>query len=501
MLKLGLRTKFFLYSNTLIVVTMTLVTLLAAVHERRSRYEAIERRGRSICQAMAIPIADALDHAEESPAEARGLVESYLAEIRALDRDLVRYVVVTDPRARVTYASDRALLETTFERARPAGTVEALPTTRILGESGEESVLEVQVPLRARDRFRGALVVGFSLEPIEEQVRAIALQAALVALVLMIGNSALTAIYVETLIRPILGLNKTMRRAAAGDLSVRARARVSAEVGELANAFNRMMDEIEEARDQEKVRRAQLADTEKMAAAGTLPAGAAHEVNNPLAGILTCIENVRANFEDREMLERYLELIHDGLKRIEHTVANLLDFSRQRQMELAPTSINHSVRHVLELTKYQLRKGGIEVTLDLDPDDPITMADQFQVDQLFLNLVLNALQAMPDGGRLTLRTCRKDDMIQAEVQDTGVGIPDDMRDRIFDPFFTTREVGEGTGLGLTVSDSIAVAHGGTMEVESVPGRGSVFRVAFPMLNPRTTGGDRGDGSRPPSADR
>jgi signal transduction histidine kinase len=129
------------------------------------------------------------------------------------------------------------------------------------------------------------------------------------------------------------------------------------------------------------------------------------------------------------------------------------------------------------------------------------MADQFQVDQLFLNLVLNALQAMPDGGRLTLRTYRRGEMIEAEVKDTGVGIPDEMRDRIFDPFFTTREVGEGTGLGLTVSDSIAAAHGGTMEVESAPGRGSVFRVAFPMLTPRSSGGDRGDGSQPPSADR
>jgi signal transduction histidine kinase len=189
------------------------------------------------------------------------------------------------------------------------------------------------------------------------------------------------------------------------------------------------------------------------------------------------------------MLERYLTLIHDGLQRIEHTVVNLLDFSRERRMELAPTSINHSLRHVAELTEYQLREGHVDVQFDLDPGQPYVTADQFQMDQLFLNLVLNALQAMPDGGRLTLRTVQQDGRVLAEVHDTGVGVPDALRERIFDPFFTTREVGEGTGLGLTVSDSIATAHGGALEVESTPGRGSVFRVSFPILTLRTTGED------------
>ena len=501
MLKLGLRTKFFLYSNTLIVVTMTLVTLLGVVHERRSRYEAIERRGRSICEAMAIPIADALGQERSGQVMQPGRVEDYIVENQALNRDLMRYVAVTDARGQVTHASDRELLGATLGPVPGAAAGGPTRAAEILEGLGAEHILEVRTPLDVSPGSSGSLVVGFSLEPIEKQVRAIAMRAALVALLLMIGNSALTAIYVETLIRPILGLNKTMKRAARGDLSARARSRVSAEVGELADAFNRMMDEIEEARDREKVRQTQLAHTEKMAAVGTLAAGVAHEVNNPLGGILTCIENMRANLEDREMLERYLALIHDGLKRIEHTVANLLDFSRQRKMELAPTSINHSMLHVLELAKYQLRKGRIEVHCDLDAEEPFVMADQFQVDQLFLNLVLNALQAMPDGGRLTLRTLQKDGMVLAEVHDTGVGISDEMRDRIFDPFFTTRDVGEGTGLGLTVSDSIAASHGGTMEVESVPGEGSVFRVSFPMLKPRTAGGSLGDGSRTPTADR
>jgi signal transduction histidine kinase len=219
-----------------------------------------------------------------------------------------------------------------------------------------------------------------------------------------------------------------------------------------------------------------------MAAMGTLAAGVAHEVNNPLGGVLTCIENMRADPQDAEMRERYLDLIHDGLKRIERTVANLLDFSRQQQMQLEPTSINHNLRHVAELVDYQTKKRRVQMVFELDPKEPHVMADHFQMEQMFLNLVLNAIQAMPDGGVLTLHTHQTDSRVVAEVRDTGVGIPERIRDRIFDPFFTTREVGEGTGLGLAVTDSIVVAHGGTMEVESTVGRGTVFRVGLKIVD-------------------
>jgi len=485
--QLGLRVKFFLYSNTLIIVTMTLVTILLVVHERRSRYEAIERRGRSICEVMAIPITDALMYEEIGLILETGLIENNIFEIQARNRDLMRYVVVTDTQGKVTHSSDWNLLGQTFERALGEQSVDGGPIMETLEDADGTRVLEGRTSLSISTKSWGTLIVGFSLEQIEQQVQAIAMQAAFVALLLMVGNSALTAIYVETLIRPILGLNRTMRRAARGDLSVRTRARASAEVGELADAFNRMMDEMEEAQDREKVQRAQLAHTEKMAAVGTLAAGVAHEVNNPLSGILTCIENMRGNLEDREMIERYLKLIHDGLQRIEHTVVNLLDFSRERKMELAPTSINSCVRHVVDLAKYQLREGRVEVEYRLDPTEPFVMADSFQLDQLFLNLVLNARQAMPEGGQLTLRTLRKEGTILVEVRDTGVGIPQEMRERIFNPFVTTREVGEGTGLGLTVSDSIVASHGGTLDVESTVGQGSVFRVSFPVLHSRIIG--------------
>jgi signal transduction histidine kinase len=134
---------------------------------------------------------------------------------------------------------------------------------------------------------------------------------------------------------------------------------------------------------------------------------------------------------------------------------------------------------VLELARFQLRKSRVEARLELDPRDPLIVGDRFQIEQLLLNLVLNALQAMPDGGTLTLRTRRGGAWELVEVCDTGLGIPEAIRERIFDPFFTTRDVGEGTGLGLAVSYTIATAHGGGLEVDTTEGEGSVFRVLFP----------------------
>jgi signal transduction histidine kinase len=480
--RFGLRTKFFLYSNTLIVVTMTIVTILAIVHERGSRYGAIERRGRSICEAMAIPITDALMYEELGLVAQHGLIDNFISEIQDLNRDLLLYVIVTDPDGRVIHSSDWRRLGHGFERALGPDAVGEEPVAEIREEDGGERILEVRSPLGIATKYWGSLTVGFSLQQVEGQVRRVARRFVQVAILLLLANSALTAIYVETLIRPILGLHRMMKRAAEGDLTARSQARASAEVGELAAQFNRMMDDLEEANEREKVRQAQLAHTEKMAAVGTLAAGVAHEVNNPLGGIFTCIENMRSNPGDHELQARYLGLIQDGLERIEQTVANLLDFSRQSRIELAPTSINHTLRHVARLAQYQLRKGGVTVRWDLDPQDPYVKADHFRMEQLFLNLVLNALQAMPEGGELTLRTRRKDRTLVAEVRDTGVGIPDELRERIFDPFFTTRDVGQGTGLGLTVSDRIVSSHGGRMEVESEVGVGSVFRINLPLLS-------------------
>jgi len=480
MIRLGLRARFFLYSNTLIAATMTIVTLFAMVYERRSQHEAIDQRGRSIADTMGILITDALVQEGLGHVDDPEYIDNSISQILDRNQDLMRYVVVCDPDGRVFHATDRPLIGGFFPRALGPEAVAAPPVTGFRQGAGGDQLLEVRTTLGTAPDFRGSLAIGFSLEPVDRRVADLAGRAIVAAIVLMLVNSVLTAIYVETLIRPILSLNRTMKRAALGDLGVRASARTGDEVGELGAVFNRMMDELEAVHARDKVQRALLAHTEKMVAVGTLAAGVAHEVNNPLAGILACVENMKSDPEDNDTRERYLDLIVDGLNRIERTINTLLNFSRQREMSLEETSLNHNLKHVVELVGYQLRRAGIEVRFDLDPSGAMVHADHFQMEQLFLNLVLNAVQAMPRGGELVLRTRVSEDGVIAEVRDSGTGIPEEIRDRIFDPFFTTREVGEGTGLGLSVSDSITAAHGGVIEVKSTLGAGTLFRVELPL---------------------
>ncbi len=481
MIKLGLRIRFFLYSNTLIAVTMTLVAVLGTIHERRTLYEAIVSRGRSVTEAMAISISDL---EQEQPRLERGageLIDHFVSEIMTRNRDVMRYVIVTDERGIATHVSGSELMGRQLDRSLTRGRPQGPPLEFEDLEVDGEAVLEVRTLLNVNDASAGVLAVGFSLVPIERKVRDVAGQTALMALILMLGNSIMTALYVETLIRPMLNLNQMMKRAGEGNLTVRAPTRRGDEVAELAEVFNLMMNELEASREREELQRVQLAHTEKMAAVGTLAAGVAHEVNNPLAGVLASIENMVNNPDDKEMRDRYLRLIADGLKRIERTVANLLNFARPREILLEPTSINHNLRHVVELVEYQLRAHGVEVKMDFDSSPAVVEADHFQMEQLFLNLVLNALDAMRSGGTLYLRTRVRGGKVMAEVRDTGHGIPAEIRDQVFDPFFTTREVGEGTGLGLAVSGSIVAAHGGKIELESTVGRGTTFRVIMAAM--------------------
>ena len=436
----------------------------------------------AVAEALAVPITNAFMYEEIGLITESGIIDNYIAEILASDEPGVLAVWVVDPDGRILYTNRWDELGDRFAGQLKVGDLDAGATWSEQWSPELGRSIEVRSPLNVSTRVWGTLIMSFDLPTLREQLGSMVAQAFLLFLLLLVGNSIMTAFYVESLIRPILDLHRLMARAGAGDLDVRVRPTSRDEVGDLAVAFNEMVSELQRARELEDLRRTQLAHTEKMAAMGTLAAGVAHEVNNPLGGILTCVEALESSPDDQELQRRYLPLIRDGLKRIGRIIHNLLDYSRQRPLRPEPVSLHHSLGHVMELAGYQVRKAGVDVCWELSEDDPVIRADHFQMEQLFLNLILNAVQAMPDGGTLTLRTRCSGTRVHVEVVDTGVGVPDELHDRIFEPFFTTREVGEGTGLGLAVSYTIVRAHGGTIEVKSAPDDGTRFQLTFPLMH-------------------
>lgn len=224
----------------------------------------------------------------------------------------------------------------------------------------------------------------------------------------------------------------------------------------------------------------QMRITEKLAAIGQLSAGLAHEINNPLGGIRLCFNNLIATEMDEETKKRHIEVINQGLMKIQEIIKQLLDFSKQSELIVSLVSVNTLVENVLKLTDYLISKKGIKVVKKLSPDIPKIMIDSNKIEQVFLNIVLNAIQAM-DGkeGTLTIQTYLKDDFCCISFTDTGPGIPENILPKIFDPFFTTKPVGQGTGLGLSVSKSIVEQHNGRITVETSR-NGTTFIVELPL---------------------
>lgn len=228
-----------------------------------------------------------------------------------------------------------------------------------------------------------------------------------------------------------------------------------------------------------------IRNSEKLASVGKLAAGVAHEINNPLGGILNCLYNLRKGAISPARQEEYWMSMEDGVRRVQKIVRQLLDFSQQHEPEFSQTDINQVVDRVLVLTNHIFAPNGIVLETVLGQALPNLMVDRHMIEQVLMNLVLNAVHAMKNGGVLTIRTSVAEGICRIDVSDTGSGIPPAVLSRIFDPFFTTKSEGEGTGLGLSVSLGIVERHGGKILVDSEVGKGTTFTLCLPLSRERS----------------
>ena len=232
----------------------------------------------------------------------------------------------------------------------------------------------------------------------------------------------------------------------------------------------------------------QIMQSEKLAAIGQLAAGVMHEINNPLATISACVAAItgrldQASGRERAAVEEYLELIDKEVDRCTRIVDGLLDFSRPKGKAKGRVVLNALVDETLFLMKHHQRFKRLTVARELDVTLPATMGNAEQLTQVLMALMLNAVDAMDDRGKLTVRTGKsphRSDEVVLEIEDNGIGIPRADRSKIFEPFYTTKPPGRGTGLGLSICYGIVEDHRGRIEVDSIPGRGTTFRVFLPV---------------------
>ncbi len=367
----------------------------------------------------------------------------------------------------------------------------------------------------------GVLDIVYSLDEVNRRWGASTLGIAGVSLMFMVIASLSVGFFVHRLIYlPLRDLQTGAQRLSTGNLDQPIPVRSADEFGKLASLFNGMTDALRNSREQlrdwartleqkveertQELRRAQAetARGEKLASVGLLASGVAHELNNPLTGILTFSHLLRQKMPDKSLEAEDMDLVIRETKRCAAIIKRLLDFAREKLPEKKFTDLNQVIEDTVHIVERPAHLRNIEVTLDLDRNLPPIWIDADQIKQVVMNMVVNAQHAVEEKGNITVRTYRSEDprkpaqpddplpMVAISIVDTGCGIPEKNLKRIFDPFFTSKDVGKGTGLGLSVSHGIVEAHGGLIEVESKVGEGSTFRVLLPLTPPSAGPGSR-----------
>lgn len=364
-----------------------------------------------------------------------------------------------------------------------------------------------------RQKVLGVIDAHLSLAGVDAQIaeqHQLVLRFTMLAAVLV---CLLGVLFIWALVyRPLRLLSHGVRRVAAGDLDGTIPVQSRDEIGQFAAELNHMTGELKSARNEitdwtrtleQRVERKtreleqahhSLLQSEKLASVGKLAATVAHEINNPLFGILTNARLARKNVDQvipenssRDKINNKLAIIERESQRCGEIVKNLLSFSRQAPLRLELVPVATFVERAVALIQHSYQLQNIQLTVDLSPEPLQVRGDPGQLQQVLLALLVNAGDAMPQGGQVTITSRRisrgdaKPEKVEIRVQDNGPGIPEEVRDRIFEPFFSTKEDGQRTGLGLAIAAGILEQHEGSIRVQSEFGKGTEFRIELPLV--------------------
>src|SRR5579872_3379269 len=441
-------------------------------------------------------------------------------------------VRILDPEGRISYSTDAAevnhVLDKTAEacygchiRSQPLARLNRPDRFRIYRNGGGHRVLGIITPIEnqpacanaechahpASQQVLGVLDTNLSLAQADSQLAVSSTRMFFYTAGAMLIVTILSWLFVWQVVgKPIRALETGTEHLSRGELGYQIEVQADDEVGDLAKSFNGMSLQLRAANEQivdwaktlenrvaEKTRELKSAHdhmlhVEKMASMGKMAAVVAHEVNNPLSGILTYAKLLRkwvvsgqAEHEKREEAMQCLELIATESRRCGELIKNLLSLSRSAPMNVQSTDLHQVIDRCLLLVRHQLELVGIELQLKFADDLPRVPCDPEQIEQVLLALIMNAVDAMPRGGNLWIETRLNHDKtdIDIQVRDDGSGIAPDVLPQIFEPFMTTKERGRGVGLGLAISRGIVERHRGSIEVESELGQGTTFTVTLP----------------------
>lgn len=336
------------------------------------------------------------------------------------------------------------------------------------------------------DRIIGILYVGLLEEKYSDIQKQTVITFLIIAAIGAVVTMTVSYLVGQQILKPINKLVTASEDVAGGNLDARVELTTSDELQILAESFNEMALALKKRDEQFKDFATQrIMESERLALVGQLSANIAHELNNPLQGIVTFSHLLLEDSECNDATTQFsLKKIVGQANRCRDIIRGLLDFSRQRKPDKTLCNVNEVIHECISLVEHQALFHNIEVILHLQDDLPMAIIDASQIERVFINMIINAAEAMEGSGHLSVSTRYgpRRDCVEIAFQDTGPGISEDNLKKIFDPFFTTKDVGHGTGLGLAISYGIVRSHKGTVDVNSVEGQGTTFIIALPVNN-------------------
>jgi signal transduction histidine kinase len=480
---LSFRVKLALLVNLLIIVLIGGSAFLVEQRQRAAIVQEVEKRALVMAEALAGSVTSDL------------LTYNYVSIDQTLDQfkkkpDLV-YAVVLDKEGNVAaqfipHYPLSQLLEQRNDLKAGKATVDELH----LPGTERETVYDVRLPvtIEGSQETWGVVRLGVSLQGMRQEITRTRWQIAGFVFLGLLAGSVGSIFLARRTARPIQALMRGVTAVGRGEFDHRIEIASRDEIGQLSAAFNEMIAQLSRVRDlEDRLRRA-----DRLAALGTMAAGIAHDIRNPLTSILIFSQLMSLHHDDPDVREKFNRVVPRELERVQAVIEDMMELARPVTIHRDPVNLNEVFAQVLELFESQVATQQIKLAQEYDQDLPFCMADRKRLHRCFSNLVSNAIQAMPTGGDLTVRTAMVPTMVfpnsglpdrQSEpalrvtVSDTGQGIPAAALAHIFEPKFTTKK--HGLGIGLAVSRKIVEGHRGTIEALSQPGRGTSFRITIP----------------------
>lgn len=476
---LSIKTQFVAIALLLVATSSALWGWWSWQTERNLLYTGLEREGRQMLTSLASPIINALLYEEMGVIEEGGLLDNFIDEITTSSSMQVVCAFVTDQGGRVLahnkYVEYGKIYDDPLTQAALHGS--HFQSQLRHGKSGPAQELDMAMPLQIHGKRWGALRVTVSTAPLERKLNQLTKRIVASALLYFLVGGALSYLIGRSMAKPLQRLAEAMASVSSDNLSVQLPPERNDEIGRLQTSFRNMLDRLRRSEAERECAVDQLVQSEKLASIGKLVSGVAHEVNNPLGAISTCLYNIEQGSGNQA---RNIEIIKQGILRIERIVRQLSDFSRTGSLELEPVPSDQFFSESAEFGRLALKR--YDVVLDVKDrclPPQLLVVDKGKIQQVLLNLLINAADASPPGGVIRLEAQYRNGCYYLEVSDCGPGIPEYLQRSIFELFFTTKPAGEGTGVGLAICKNIVEMHRGTMTVTSRPGA-TCFTITLPL---------------------